>query len=146
LEYTIHRFLFHFKPVGPKTERLIFLFHGIHHEDPHDPYRLVMPPTVSVSLSLLMYFIFATAIQPAVLPAFFFGFIFGYLVYDMGHYAFHHLRWKNPVFKYLRKYHYLHHFSDSEKGFGVSSPLWDYVFQTQCLPEESQSRTVASDH
>ncbi len=147
LEYSIHRFVFHFKPLGPKTERLLYLFHGIHHDDPHDPYRLVMPPTVSVPLASIMYFVFSSFLPPPILPVFFFGFIFGYLVYDMGHYALHHLRSQNPIFRYLRKYHYIHHFVESERGYGVSSPLWDYVFQTQITKDKPENQSVAaSDH
>lgn len=148
LEYCIHRFLFHFKPMGPKTERLLYLFHGIHHDDPHDPLRLVMPPTVSIPLASLMYLVFANALPGHVMPTFFFGFIFGYLLYDMGHYAFHHLNFKSPVFRYLRKYHYLHHFTEPNKGFGVSSPLWDYVFQTQIIEssEKQKGQKAISDH
>jgi len=35
-EYTMHRFVFHFEPKTnhPTVERLIFLFHGIHHVHP----------------------------------------------------------------------------------------------------------------
>lgn len=147
LEYSIHRFLFHLKPIGKKTERLIYLFHGIHHDDPHDPYRLVMPPSVSIPLASLMYFIFSSLLPAPILPVFFFGFIFGYLIYDMGHYAFHHLRSKNPIFRYLRKYHYIHHFSEPDRGYGVSSPLWDYVFQTQITKDKHENQSVAaSDH
>lgn len=142
VEYSIHRFLFHFKPIGPKSERLIFLFHGIHHVDPHDPMRLVMPPSVSIPLSTLMYVVFAHMLPGSVLPVFFFGFISGYLFYDMGHYAFHHLKLRNPTFRYLRKYHFLHHFQDQEHGYGVSSPLWDYVFQTQF--DKSLARSQSS--
>ena len=35
VEYTLHRFLFHFEPRNPAQEKIIYLFHGIHHEQPH---------------------------------------------------------------------------------------------------------------
>lgn len=42
-EYTMHRLLFHYEANGPTGKRLIYLFHGIHHDDPQDPTRLVFP-------------------------------------------------------------------------------------------------------
>ena len=35
------------------------------------------------------------------------------------------------VGKWLRKWHLAHHFKESGKGYGVSSPLWDFVFGTR---------------
>ena len=32
--------------------------------------------------------------------------------------------------KYLRRHHMLHHFKDHDLYFGVSTPLWDFVFGT----------------
>ena len=63
------------------------------------------------------------------LPAFA-GFLLGYLVYDMAHYHIHHHRSKNRLSLALRRYHYRHHFQQSDRGFGVTSPLWDRVFRT----------------
>jgi sterol desaturase/sphingolipid hydroxylase (fatty acid hydroxylase superfamily) len=55
----------------------------------------------------------------------------GYLAYDMIHYYVHHFAPKNRVAKFLRAYHLAHHFKNHERGFGVSSPVWDYVFGTK---------------
>ena len=35
-EYTMHRFVFHFEPKnpGPTMQRVIYLFHGVHHHQP----------------------------------------------------------------------------------------------------------------
>jgi len=59
------------------------------------------------------------------------GFTTGYLAYDMMHYSIHHFR--HPQVKWLKtlwKSHLDHHFRDSSKGYGVSSPFWDVVFGT----------------
>ena len=63
------------------------------------------------------------------LPAFA-GFLLGYLIYDMAHYHIHHHRSNNRLSLALRRYHYRHHFQQSDRGFGVTSPLWDRVFRT----------------
>ena len=58
------------------------------------------------------------------------GFIMGYLIYDMMHYAIHHHNFKNPVLKKIKQHHMLHHYADPTKGYGVSSALWDIIFQS----------------
>lgn len=127
-EYFLHRFVFHFTPKGKLTERIHFIFHGVHHDYPNDAKRLVMPPSVSIPLAAAFYFLFALFMGEYALAAFFSGFITGYLFYDMSHYALHHANFKSGFWKKLKKHHMLHHYSDPEKGYGVSSDLWDKLF------------------
>ena len=129
-EYVLHRFIFHWVPSGKWGERLHFIWHGVHHDYPNDQLRLVLPPSVSVPLATLFYFLFRLFLgTPSVYPLFS-GFILGYLCYDMMHYAMHHLRWNNSVWLKIKNHHMLHHYQEHDKGFGVSNPLWDYVFKT----------------
>jgi sterol desaturase/sphingolipid hydroxylase (fatty acid hydroxylase superfamily) len=30
----------------------------------------------------------------------------------------------------MKRSHMKHHYKDSSRGFGVTSPLWDYIFNT----------------
>ena len=48
----------------------------------------------------------------------------------MLHYAIHHANLKNPLMKKLKRHHMMHHYSDPQKGYGVSSALWDIIFGT----------------
>jgi len=129
-EYFFHRFIFHFEPHGPVQARLQFVMHGVHHQYPHDKDRLVMPITVSIPLALLLLSLFRILLGESVW-GFFSGFIAGYLGYDMMHYAIHHARgFKSPLLSRFRSHHLAHHFRDTRRGFGVSSPLWDAVFRT----------------
>jgi sterol desaturase/sphingolipid hydroxylase (fatty acid hydroxylase superfamily) len=48
----------------------------------------------------------------------------------MLHYATHHFPMKRGVFLWLKQYHLRHHYKDDHVGYGISSPLWDYVFRT----------------
>ncbi len=135
-EYTVHRFVFHFPPRTPRQERISFLFHGVHHAQPRSKTRLVMPPVVSVPLSLFFYGLFRLVVgvalgAPAWIAPLFAGFVFGYLTYDMTHYATHHFPMKWGYFKMVRRHHMLHHARTPDRRFGVSSPLWDYVFGTE---------------
>ena len=129
-EYILHRFVFHFQPDTRWGRRLHFIIHGVHHDYPHDPMRLVMPPSVSIPLAILMFLGFRALLGPAWSLPFFAGFLVGYLVYDMTHYHIHHHRSTNKLSLAVRRYHYRHHFQQSSRGFGVTSPLWDRVFRT----------------
>ncbi|MDY6872338.1 MAG: sterol desaturase family protein [Chloroflexota bacterium] len=139
-EYTLHRFLFHFPAKTPWQERLSFLAHGVHHASPRDKTRLVMPPVVSIPLALVfygLYFLIFTYVllMPNWISPVFTGFILGYVAYDMTHYATHHFSMKKGYFRMVRQQHMRHHFQTPDKRFGVTSPVWDYVFGT--MPEEA---------
>jgi sterol desaturase/sphingolipid hydroxylase (fatty acid hydroxylase superfamily) len=135
-EYVLHRFLFHFRPRGPLQERISFLFHGVHHAQPMSKTRLVMPPAVSIPMAAVMYGLFHLVLAVVfgaahlVAPAFA-GFIAGYLCYDMLHYSMHHINLKSCYLKYIRSHHMRHHGQTPNQRYGVSSPLWDWVFGTE---------------
>ena len=134
-EYTLHRFLFHHKPTTPRQERIFFLFHGVHHAQPQDKTRLVMPLAVSLPLALIFYGLFYLILgvllkAPQWVNPLTAGFMLGYLTYDLTHYATHHFPMRSGYAKYLKRYHMAHHYKDPNTRFGVSSPLWDWVFGT----------------
>lgn len=135
-EYTLHRFLFHHKPRTPREERIFFLFHGVHHAQPQVKTRLVMPLPVSLPMSVLLfgliYLVVAVVLKaPQWVGPLMSGFLIGYLAYDLTHYATHHWAMRSGAAKFLKRYHMQHHYKDPYTRFGVSSPLWDYVFGTQ---------------
>jgi sterol desaturase/sphingolipid hydroxylase (fatty acid hydroxylase superfamily) len=129
-EYWLHRIVFHFEPEHGIGARLHWIIHGVHHDHPNDPLRLVMPPSVSVPLSTLFVLGFYAVLgTPAYLP-FGAGFLMGYLGYDMLHYHVHHHSPRTALGRTLRELHMRHHFQNHEGGYGVSAPFWDYVFGT----------------
>lgn len=135
-EYLLHRFLFHYEPTHPVLQRAWYLIHGVHHEQPQCKTRLVMPPILSIPLAFLFYGLFRAIVGTILgLPAWtgptFAGFLTGYLLYDMVHYAEHHLSMKWGFLKYIKRYHLRHHYKNPNHGFGVSSPLWDVIFRTR---------------
>jgi sterol desaturase/sphingolipid hydroxylase (fatty acid hydroxylase superfamily) len=129
LEYVVHRYVFHYEPKTRIGKTLHFIIHGVHHDYPNDASRLVMPPIISVPMAVLFYFIFTFAFR-SFAPPISAGFAFGYVCYDTIHFATHHFAMKSRVGLWLKHYHLRHHYKDDETGYGVSSPLWDYVFGT----------------
>jgi dihydroceramide fatty acyl 2-hydroxylase len=129
-EYVLHRWVFHWTNETQWGKRVHFLLHGVHHDFPNDKDRLVMPLPTSLPLALLFFTLFTSLLGARVGEPFFAGFVIGYLFYDGTHYFVHHFTPRSRWGKFLRRHHLTHHFADHDGGFGVSSPLWDYVFRT----------------
>lgn len=134
-EYIMHRYLFHMIVERPKARRFVYTMHGVHHEYPRDKERLFMPPVPSLIVASLIFYIIYLLMHWNAL-AFFPGFLFGYICYGSMHYAIH--AFAPPKFmKALWRNHHLHHYKAPDKGFGVSSVLWDVVFRTVPKKEEA---------
>ncbi len=137
-EYWLHRTAFHWIPEASWGERFHFLVHGVHHTWHKDPYRLVMPPAVSITLAVVFYGVFWVAAQLGALGGLstgwhlgaYGGFVLGYCVYDCVHYMIHHWKPRSRWMKQLRAHHMNHHFNHPETRFGVSNTVWDHVFGT----------------
>src|ERR1043165_5967605 len=76
-EYWLHRIVFHFEPEDGIGARLHWMIHGVHHDHPNDPLRLVMPPAASVPLAIAFYGLFYVALGAAASTAFTAGFLAG---------------------------------------------------------------------
>jgi dihydroceramide fatty acyl 2-hydroxylase len=130
-EYWGHRTVFHFEPEEGIGARLHWMIHGVHHDHPNDPRRLVLPPAFSIPLAVLFLGLFVLVLgRPLAWPVAA-GFYLGYVIYDSVHFALHHARPKSRLGRRLRELHMRHHFEDHERGFGVSAPWWDVVFKTR---------------
>lgn len=136
VEYTLHRFLFHIKTNSYWANTVHYLIHGCHHKHPMDGLRLVTPPAATAILSVPFYYLFQLMSTPSTAPALFGGVLLGYVMYDCTHYFLHHGQPSKGLARNLKRYHLNHHFKIQTKGFGVTSSLWDIVFQT--LPSSSR--------
>jgi dihydroceramide fatty acyl 2-hydroxylase len=137
-EYWLHRIVFHFEPDRGIGARLHWIIHGVHHEHPNDPLRLVMPPAVSVPLGAVVFGLLYLAFGSSYAPGLGAGFFAGYLAYDMIHYYVHHFSPRGRLGRMLRERHMRHHFQDETKGFGISAPYWDEVFRTSSRARRSE--------
>ncbi len=129
VEYVTHRYVFHMKTYTELRAKLQYTMHGVHHEFPKDKDRLAMPPLLSVTIAtvlLLVLKVFLGELVFAFLP----GFLVGYAAYLGIHYMVHAYQPPNNMFKFLWINHAVHHYKDGEVVFGVSSPLWDYIYGT----------------
>ena len=129
VEYWVHRKLFHLKPNTPVRKRLQYLIHGQHHIAPQDNGFIGMTPTAAFFILLVLSL---GAYYFSGYPGLFFisGFLSGYGWYLLVHFMVHHFPMPKSFLGVLWKNHHTHHYRNSSKAFGVSSPLWDYVFRT----------------
>ncbi|KAJ2510625.1 fatty acid alpha-hydroxylase [Coemansia sp. RSA 2049] len=139
LEYSMHRFVFHYDeniPEGKLAQVAHFLLHGVHHYLPMDPLRLVMPPALSTFLALNILAILSCIFTPGMLHAVAAGLITGYVLYDECHYWLHHGSTSNKQLTQLKTYHLRHHYKDFKAGFGITSDFWDKIFGTEFATPE----------
>lgn len=129
VEYLVHRYLFHISTVTVAREKFQYAVHGVHHHHPKDKDRLAMPPVLSIAIATLLLFILKLFIGDFVY-AFLPGFLVGYAFYLLIHYLVHIHRAPKNILRYLWINHGTHHYKDGQIIFGVSSPLWDYVYGT----------------
>ncbi len=131
LEYIIHRWIFHYQPRTQVGIALLERLHILHHGDPKDQTQVCIPFLLSVPM---WAWIFANLVlvggDQAASLLFTCGLAVGMTVYDITHFSTHYMNAPNVILRSLKKQHMLHHFSDHNLRFGVTSPLWDYVFRT----------------
>jgi sterol desaturase/sphingolipid hydroxylase (fatty acid hydroxylase superfamily) len=133
VEYLAHRYLFHMDTYTKAREKLQYTIHGVHHEFPKDKTRLAMPPLLSITISTLLLLLFRLIMGDYVF-AFLPGFLTGYAAYLSVHYMVHAYQPPKNFLKYLCINHGTHHYKNGEMVFGVSSPLWDYIYGTMSRP------------
>jgi sterol desaturase/sphingolipid hydroxylase (fatty acid hydroxylase superfamily) len=136
LEYLLHRFLLH--RVAPFTA-----MHGVHHDSPR---AYVGTPTWA-TLGIIWLVVFVPAwrgVSFNVASGLTAGVMLGFLWYGIVHHVIHYRRprllaaWMPATtHRHLR-----HHYADRPGNFGVTLPLWDYVFGT--FIAEDRVRPTAS--
>jgi sterol desaturase/sphingolipid hydroxylase (fatty acid hydroxylase superfamily) len=142
IEYLVHRHILHGRfPDGPApwTHALHKYFdhlHIEHHQRPWDgnhvsgTIRDTLPFAV-VLAAVSFLFPFHTA------PVFLAGILQAYIAEEWIHHSVHFCQFKARYFQYIKRHHLYHH---SPKGMGVgyglSSGIWDVVWQTRIPAEE----------
>lgn len=123
IEYVMHRWVFHRAPG----------FRGLHEEHHRDPKAFVGTPTW-LSVVVILSLVLLPSVAMCGLPvgsSFTAGLTLGYLAYVTAHYAAHYGHFApGSYLSRLKRRHAMHHHSDVEGNFGVTTPFWDRVFGT----------------
>ena len=141
VEYAMHRWLYHPpEDATDKYQEFTYTIHGHHHAYPKDKQRLAMPPLLAVTIGTVLLIIFKLILNQYAC-AFLAGFMVGYAMYLLVHYMVHMFKMPNNFLKALWINHAIHHYADHDDVlYGVSTPLWDYIFGT--LPEKKSMKGV----
>lgn len=129
VEYLVHRYVYHVSTHTEWRKTFQYKAHGVHHEFPKDKDRLAMPPLLSITVSTILLLLFRLVMGDLTF-AFLPGFLVGYAAYLSIHYIVHIYQPPKNFLRALWINHGIHHYKDGDVVFGVSSPLWDYVFGT----------------
>lgn len=128
-EYVIHRYAYHPPEEYELSSKIAQTIHGVHHDYPKSKKRLALPPLLTVVVGTILLFLFELILDKYSFSSLA-GFMVGYAFYLLVHYAVHIFRPPNNFLKKLWANHAIHHYSNNEILYGVSSPLWDYIFRT----------------
>src|SRR5437764_12372306 len=134
LEYLLHRFVFHIQiPVpNPRLREIVNASHMGHHASPRDPSKVLVHPLYGIVVSSILYgLIFAVLRNGFSTAALLVGIWMGFLYYETVHYRVHFSLSGSGFVARQRRTHFYHHFTNNKRCFGVTSPLWDYVFGTR---------------
>jgi len=140
VEYLFHRYVLHGR--FPARDGIIGRFlherldplHWDHHARPFDGNHISgelkdLLPLFFVAAPCS--FLFPVHTAPVVLA----GAVQGYVFEEWVHYALHFSKSRFPLFRRLKKYHLYHHSPQGiDKGYGITTRLWDGVFDTR-FPE-----------
>jgi 4-hydroxysphinganine ceramide fatty acyl 2-hydroxylase len=134
LEYGLHRFVFHihFQVRSRRLRELLNASHMNHHAAPRNADKLLVRAPYAMAVSLVLFAVvyslsrslFSTAGSMA-------GIWAGFLYYEAVHYRVHLTTSPSGLIAIQRRAHFHHHYTNHERCFGVTSPLWDHVFGTQ---------------
>lgn len=131
LEYILHRFVLHYHPTSDIGGAVIDRLHALHHHNPKDETQVCVPIFLNLAFWGTVFgliVLFGGAFEGGLI--FTSGVALLMVIYDITHYSAHYSKPSNTIMHALKRHHTLHHFSDHRKRFGVTSPIWDYVFRT----------------
>jgi 4-hydroxysphinganine ceramide fatty acyl 2-hydroxylase len=132
IEYLLHRFLLHYRPQTPGLLAVVEKLHVGHHRDPQDEAKITVPVYGSLPIAAGLLGVFRLITGSGEVAALLMtGSIAGYLYYEAVHFWIHRGGRSEGWLGQRRAHHLFHHFKDSTRCLGVSTPLWDLLMGTR---------------
>jgi dihydroceramide fatty acyl 2-hydroxylase len=133
IEYLLHRFVFHTHVLVHNRwlREVLNSAHPAHHASPRDPGYVLVLPIYAAAVSLVVYGLCGAILRSWFSAAGFLAGIWtGFLYYETVHYRVHFSLAGSGFVARQRRAHFYHHFTNNKRCFGVTSPIWDYIFGT----------------
>jgi sterol desaturase/sphingolipid hydroxylase (fatty acid hydroxylase superfamily) len=145
LEYLLHSLAFHRTIAWLRLDR-VQTSHAQHHAQPAAPEYLIGQLSFSLPVAIglfgLLWLAFGSASASAATTA---GAMLGYLAYELVHHRIHQRNKSRWLPRFLVKHHMCHHYKDDTRCYGVTTPLWDWVFGTTWKPATKPASGLASE-
>ena len=129
IEYLLHRFVFHWHTRSAAIRNILDALHQRHHVDPASPaFLLVRLPyalVISAAIAAGLLALSGNLVWTAGLMS---GIWLGFLCYEGVHYGIHRTSAEGGWISRRRRAHFVHHFRNSRKCYGVTTSFWDRVF------------------
>ena len=133
-EYILYRFIFYADDHMIDSKwifQLHFVLYGKHQVVPSDHSKTTIPVIFGALLLWLFYTLSSRILPTNFARQTFFGFVIGYMCYELIHYYIHAGAFNGKYFKGMQKHHTNNHASKGNRGYGVTSKLWDKIFRTE---------------
>ena len=144
IEYELHRFFFHWRPRNRRLANIVSGFHIVHHGRPRNPECILARARTTLPLSaIILGLTYATTGSTTTAAGIAIGVWTGFLYYEWVHYRVH-TSGSTFGLEGHRSRHFRHHFVDDTKCFGVTSPVWDFVFGTYLKKSAVRTPTVGA--
>ena len=141
-EYLVHRFLFHFHSHNTYLSFIRYLLHGVHH---HEPGKTLFIPLIARLITQVVVFSILKLVFGEFVFLFYAGLVMGVSQYISIHYMVHHKKLSRYLPR-ITKYHYIHHYIEPNKVFGISNLFWDRVFGTFPSKKYAEIEFTESKH
>jgi hypothetical protein len=130
LEYSLHRFVFHFKTRNLWLRKLVYSVHGVHHANPQDKNKFYVPLVPSLLITLLLFYCLGWVMGDSIY-AFLAGILFMHQIYNQVHLWIHSGHATRSIYlQMMREHHLQHHTTHGKRYFGVTTKIADYFFKT----------------
>ncbi len=145
IEYAMHRHVFHWQPEGRFWRWLAAPLgppHVRHHENPTS-YRgailIGQTPSLIVMGACFGLLLLAPVPTGFACMAMAAGSV-GYVLFQSIHFACHMMPMRRGYWAMIKRHHAIHHYRDETVNFGLTTPLWDWVFGTLYRPAPDKAR------
>lgn len=129
-EYGFHRFAFHNDHLSPTAHKVLAYNHLQHHQFPNKEKDITLPFRLTLPLAGILFCVSLVFLPVPAAALFFTGMFIGLSLYEFVHYQAHHKLYNVWPLNYLTRRHMVHHYEHGDKIYGVTSPLFDWIFRT----------------